>query len=322
MGHNDDITRPYTAGFFAKAGMPSDLMLTSEQILSTFRLGLPTGNAAVSGVVSARQCRNQDNSGSGYHRVKQLACVLSLFACFIVRAASPISVTILADDSYPPYSYVQEGKLVGIYPTLIREAAKLIKEDYLVELRPIPWKRGVSALENGEAFALMPPYIHRDTRPFIWPYSVALKQEEVVAFCNPGITLQNVTQRDDQQAPINIGLNAGFLILDDALKEARKTGRIVVWENKNTRANIIKLYKKRVDCYINDRLSTLIGISELQEQLPGITAQSFVEDRVVLSRSAHIGYLKGYEGQYPFKSDFIEKMDEALSTVLQKSPPP
>nr|WP_290444401.1 transporter substrate-binding domain-containing protein [Pseudoalteromonas sp. XMcav2-N] len=244
------------------------------------------------------------------------------FASAIVRAASPIPVTILADDSYPPYSYVQDGKLVGIYPTLILEAAKLIKEEYLVELRPIPWKRGVAALEHGEAFALMPPYIHLDTRPYIWPYSVPLKQEEVVAFCNPGVTLQNITQRDDELAPINVGLNAGFLILDDALKRARKAGHIIVWENKNTRANIIKLFKKRIDCYINDRLSTLIGISDLQDQLPSLTAQSFVEDRVVLSRSAHIGYLKGYEGKYPFKADFIAKMDEALNTVLQKATHP
>nr|WP_275442998.1 transporter substrate-binding domain-containing protein [Pseudoalteromonas sp. OOF1S-7] len=248
--------------------------------------------------------------------------ICGVFAAFIVRATSPVPVTILADDSYPPYSYVQDGKLVGIYPTLIQEAAKLIKEEYLVELRPIPWKRGVAALENGEAFALMPPYIHRDTRPFIWPYSVALKQEEVVAFCNPGVTLQHIEQRDNELPPINIGLNAGFLILDEVLKQARKAGRIIVWENKNTRANIVKLYKKRVDCYINDRLSTLIGISDLQEQLPGMTAQSFVEDRVVLSRSAHIGYLKGYEGKYPYKADFIAKMDEALNTVLQKATPP
>ncbi|TMP37009.1 substrate-binding periplasmic protein [Pseudoalteromonas rubra] len=276
----------------------------------------------MSEVVKARQCRNLYREYSVYTHAVRLLVLCGFFASALARAASPIPVTILADDSYPPYSYVQDGKLVGIYPTLIQEAAKLIKEEYLVELRPIPWKRGVAALEHGEAFALMPPYIHLDTRPYIWPYSVALKQEEVVAFCNPGVTLQNITQRDSDKAPINIGLNAGFLILDDALKQARETGHIVVWENKNTRANIIKLFKKRIDCYINDRLSTLIGISDLQEQLPGLSAKSFIEDRVVLSRSAHIGYLKGYEGKYPFKTDFIAKMDEALNTVLQKATPP
>ncbi|AZZ97331.1 transporter substrate-binding domain-containing protein [Pseudoalteromonas sp. R3] len=276
----------------------------------------------MSEVGKARRCRKLHQKYSDYIQAVRLLVLCIFFASALVRAASPIPVTILADDSYPPYSYVQDGKLVGIYPTLILEAAKLIKEEYLVELRPIPWKRGVAALEHGEAFALMPPYIHLDTRPYIWPYSVALKQEEVVAFCNPGVTLQNITQSHSEKEPINIGLNAGFLILDDALKQARKNGHIVVWENKNTRANIIKLFKKRIDCYINDRLSTLIGISELQDQLPGLSAQSFVEDRVVLSRSAHIGYLKGYEGKYPFKADFITKMDAALNTVLQKSTHP
>ncbi|TMP44369.1 amino acid ABC transporter substrate-binding protein [Pseudoalteromonas citrea] len=227
-------------------------------------------------------------------------------------------VTILVDDSYPPYSYLSDGSLYGIYVDLVKQAAYLLRDTYKIDLQPVPWKRGVAALEQGEAFALMPPYIHMKKRPFIWPYSVALQEEVVVAFCNKGFTLIDVLSRSVTDPPINVGLNAGFMILDEALMEAQKRGKIKVWENKNTKANILKLGKKRIDCYINDRLSTLIGINNMKRSHPDIDTGNFLEDKTILRRTAHIGYLKEGNDKFPFKNDFINKMDDALSTILER----
>lgn len=96
-----------------------------------------------------------------------------------VQAKLQYRVTILVDGSYPPYSYLENGKLTGIYVDLVYQAAKLIDDKYSVELQAVPWKRGLAALENGDGFALLPPYKHIKRRPYIWPYSVPL-QEEVV----------------------------------------------------------------------------------------------------------------------------------------------
>ncbi|KAF7765001.1 polar amino acid transport system substrate-binding protein [Pseudoalteromonas citrea] len=227
-------------------------------------------------------------------------------------------VTILVDDSYPPYSYLSDGNLYGIYVDLVKQAAYLLRNTYKIDLQPVPWKRGVAALEQGEAFALMPPYIHMKKRPFIWPYSVALQEEVVVAFCNKGFTLIDVLSRASTDLPINVGLNAGFMILDEALMEAQKRGKIKIWENKNTKANIMKLGKKRIDCYINDRLSTLIGINNMERAHPEIDTTNFVEDKTILRRTAHIGYLREASIKFPFKNDFINKMDGALSTILER----
>ncbi|WP_247684814.1 substrate-binding periplasmic protein [Pseudoalteromonas luteoviolacea] len=228
-------------------------------------------------------------------------------------------VTILVDDSYPPYSYVSNGYLYGIYVEQVKLAARQLSDHYQVTLEAIPWKRGVAAMESGEAFALMPPYIHKDKRPYIWPYSVSLGEEAVVAFCNEGVTLDNILGRKPSSRPINIGINAGFLILDDELASARQKGLIKIWENKDTTSNIRKLAKNRLDCYLNDRLSTQMGIESLQSEFKTLDISQFREDRVVLTRTAHIGYTKENGDRFPYKLDFIEKMNKALQTVQRKS---
>ncbi|AOT07330.1 transporter substrate-binding domain-containing protein [Pseudoalteromonas luteoviolacea] len=248
--------------------------------------------------------------------------VFVITLCLLVPASANGNakprVTILVDDSYPPYSYESNGYLYGIYIEQVRLAARQLSDRYQVILEPIPWKRGVAAMENGEAFALLPPYIHKDKRPYIWPYSTSLGEEAVVAFCNPGITLQNILARSPQYPPINIGINAGFLILDKELITARKKGLIKIWENKDTLTNIKKLSKFRLDCYVNDRLSTLMGFESVKRELTNLNVEQFKEDRIVLSRTAHIGYTKDNGEKFPYKYDFIKRMNEALLSVQRQ----
>ncbi|CAM4133224.1 substrate-binding periplasmic protein [Pseudoalteromonas byunsanensis] len=248
----------------------------------------------------------------------RLGILLAICACFTLKSeANPqYRVTILVDESYPPYTYLSNGELKGIYVDLVKQAAQLIDDKYLVELHPVPWKRGVSALQDGEAFALMPPYKHIKRRPFIWPYSVPLLEEVVVAFCNQGFSLKKIDSEDTTAHPINVGLNAGYMILDDGLRQAYQQSKIRLWENKDTFSNVMKLAKNRIDCYVNDRLSTLLGLRNLKRIHPELDLSQIKEDRVVLKRTAHIGYVKDALDRYPYKHDFIEKMDEALQAVL------
>ncbi|WP_462155636.1 substrate-binding periplasmic protein [Pseudoalteromonas piscicida] len=232
--------------------------------------------------------------------------------------SAPIKVTILVDDAYPPYSYQINGELYGIYVDIVKQAARLLSHEYQVNLQAVPWKRGVSSMASGDAMALMPPYIHIKKRPYIWPYSIPLQEEVVVAFCNQGITLKNLPHVKPDRV-LNIGINAGYIILDEGLMEAQKQGLIQLWENKSTRSNIEKLARGRVDCYVNDRLSTLLGINKMSQITPSLSTSNIVEDKIVMRRTAHIGYLKGFEEKYPFKQDFILKMDAALRQVIDNA---
>ncbi|RXE99029.1 transporter substrate-binding domain-containing protein [Pseudoalteromonas sp. PS5] len=230
--------------------------------------------------------------------------------------AAPIAVTILVDDAYPPYSYQINGELYGIYVDIVKQAARILSEEYSITLRAMPWKRGLSSMASAEAMALMPPYIHIKKRPYIWPYSVPLQEEVVVAFCNKGVTLKKLPHIKPEQA-INVGINAGYMILDEDLMEAQKLGLIKLWENKSTNSNIEKLSRGRIDCYVNDRLSTLLGINKTSLASSQLSSGNIIEDKVIMRRTAHIGYLKGFEEKYPHKQHFILQMDNALRQVLQ-----
>ncbi|WP_342366050.1 substrate-binding periplasmic protein [Pseudoalteromonas sp. S16_S37] len=251
-----------------------------------------------------------------FSTLKFATWLLFLIIASPVHAEPQYRVTILIDESYPPYSYVNNGEPAGIYVDLVHQAIKLIDDKYVVELHPVPWKRGVAALESGDGFALMPPYKHIKRRPFIWPYSIPLLEEVVVAFCNTGFSLADIETKDTTVNPINVGLNAGYMILDDGLEQASRQGKISLWENKDTYSNIIKLAKKRIDCYVNDRLSTLLGLRSIKRLHPELDLSHIVEDRIVLRRTAHIGYVKDSLNKFPYKHDFIRKMDEALQTVI------
>ncbi len=239
-----------------------------------------------------------------------------ILSCLSVNAQQ---VTLLADDAYPPYSYIENGQAKGIYVELINKAAEKLKPYYQIKIVAVPWKRGLKALETGSAFALFPPYRHIEKRPYIWPYSIAMLSETVVAFCYKDIELSSYIYKDLENLPqpLNIGINAGYEILNKELQIAKAKGTIKVWENKDTRSNIIKLLRKRLDCYINDRFSTLWELKHLRQSSSNneLNFNEISEMLVVMTQTAHIGYSDSKNHKYPFKEDFIKRMDEALSSL-------
>ena len=233
----------------------------------------------------------------------------------LVQANEPIKVTFIADDSYPPYSFVENEEIKGIYVDIIKAAAKKLAKHYQIEIIAMPWKRGLLSLEKSEHFAIIPPYKHKSKRPYIWPYSNALFLETVVAFCHKDVSLEDAINSKESQQVLQVGMNAGFLILNKELKAAQAKGLIRIWENKNTSANIMKLLFRRIDCYINDRISTLWQLEELQKQSEEVDFSNIQETYLVMEKTAHIGYVRGEIAKYPYKADFIKKMDDALLEV-------
>ena len=145
-------------------------------------------------------------------------CLPNLFA------ATGQTVTILTDESYPPYSFVDNGQLKGIYIEIVNEAAKLLAPHYKVEIVAHPWKRALHEIKKGTVLAILPPYKHLEKRSYIWPYSVPLMKENIVAFCQKGVNLfEHIKpQTIKNNGPLIIGINAGYLILNQHLEQAQK----------------------------------------------------------------------------------------------------
>lgn len=248
------------------------------------------------------------------HNINFLIQLVFLFA-FIPNAYSAITqeVTILADDSYPPYSYIENGKAKGLYVDIVKEASKFLAPQFKINIIASPWKRALSEIKKGSAFALIPPYKHIKERPYIWPYSVQIIKEEVVAFCNKNVKLSDHINKvtSPLEHPLFIGINAGYLVLNENLKQAKEEDRIVISENKSTQANIMKLYTKRIDCYINDKYSINYELSKMKKER-AINFDNIKQGLLIMVKTGHIGYTNAPMHSYPFKEDFVFRMDEAL----------
>lgn len=250
---------------------------------------------------------------------KRVTPILSLFMLmYAFTCNSKVAVTILADDDYPPYSYVENGELKGIYIALLKRASTQLKPDYHVKIIPTPWKRALLIVKKGDAIGIVPPYLHYDSRPFISSYSVALGTEFVVSFCREKIELKAALKLDQPlNKAVHLGMNAGYLLLSERYKKAIAQERIQLWENKSTVANVIKLLANKIDCYVNDRKAIQYELNRVNKAFSQYDAVTVVEQDQLSHRTAHIGFSR--EFNYPYKDDFIKRMNKALLDVLDEA---
>ena len=80
----------------------------------------------------------------------------------------------------------------------------------------------------------------------------------------------------------------------------------------------MKLYYKRLDCYLHDQYSTLWEFSHLTKD-ENIKFDHIKENLFVMSQTAHIGYTNSPTHTFLFKDDFVVRMDQALSSVLSSN---
>ena len=142
-------------------------------------------------------------------------------------------------------------------------------------------------------------------------------KESVVAFCHEDIKLEDfITRKKTRNVkPLTIGINAGYIILSQQLIRAKNVGSILISENKSTLSNILKLHSRRIDCYINDKVSTLWEFSRVSKQ-SSKNFDNIYESMLVMSQTAHIGYTNSKHHHFSYKDDFVKSMDEALSTLF------
>jgi polar amino acid transport system substrate-binding protein len=246
--------------------------------------------------------------------------VLSLFGAMVLAVASfahaaNIAVTIYADDGYPPYSYLDNGKAAGLYADIVRAALAQI-EGYDVTIKPVPWKRGMELLKTGSGFALYPPYKNTKDEPWTWPYSEPLLDEHVVAYCNPKALKKRAVHRWPQDFyGLRVGNNAGFIVGGEQFDQAVKEGKILLQEARDSFANIRKLRLGRIDCYINDRQAILWTLKALRN--PSGTDKplrdgELVEAAAIAVKQGYLGYTDRDQGAFPFKADFVKKFDAAI----------
>lgn len=229
-----------------------------------------------------------------------------------------IEVTIYADNAYPPYSYVEDGMARGVYVDVLNIVFKRM-EHYHVTIKPVPFKRGLRLIEAGRGFAIFPPYYYANRRPYISPYSMPILDEDVVVYCHSDV----MKDRSRPNWPgdfygLTIGINEAFSIGGAAFWQAKERGKLRVETASNNRENILKLRAKRIDCYINDRLSIQWEIAKLREEGVKISKDAFTLAVEVSSERGYIGYTNQQLESYPFKDDFVAEFDRVLMDMQNR----
>lgn len=247
-------------------------------------------------------------------RLRTLVLSLGLFWAATSLAATPIEVTILCDNGYPPYSYGEDGEAKGLYSDILRAAFARMPA-YRVSIRPVPWRRGLAELERGTSFALYPPYYRPLERPYM-DYSRPLLAEKVVVYLNPGTARSHaIADFPGAYLGLNIGMNDGFSVVQNPLfEQMRERGQLMVSHARDNRSNLLKLSRERIDAYINDRLSILWTLQQLQQrgELQAEIANALVEGPTLSVEHGHLGITNRDQGRFAFKADFMRSLDAAL----------
>ncbi len=249
----------------------------------------------------------------------RLTAILLLCTCWSsIAAQPPTKVTIYGDDAYPPYSYLKDGEAKGIYTEILQAVFKKMP-DYRVTIELVPWRRGLKLLATGDGFALFPPYSYESNRQYISPYSIPILNEEVVVYCQPN-SLKN---RQSNNWPgdyfgLTVGINEAFSLGGKAFWQAVKQGDILLKEGKSNRINILSLYKKRIDCYVNDRLSILWEVNLLIDEglIPPNWGLTFGTS--ISSEQGFLGFSNTANDKYPYKERFVEQFNIKLQKLKQE----
>ncbi len=232
--------------------------------------------------------------------------LVTISVSFIIANANATAIIIVGDDSYPPYSYNDHGEAKGIYTDIIRSALKKIPE-ISAKIETKPWKRGLKMIENGEITFLYPPYKRTKERPYM-SYSVPILDEKLVLFCRKDLMTSPRPNFPDDYTGLSIGENLGFSSGEIANK-AKDDGTIRLSSAKGTVANLKKLILKRLDCYINDKLSILAELKSL-EKSNAYDGSSIVEAATLSVEQGFLGVAT--KGASTKDQSFLKKFNSVI----------
>lgn len=244
---------------------------------------------------------------------------LGLLLALPLLARADTLVTLLIDEAYPPYSYLTDEGVAGIYADILRATEPLL-HGYRLKLEPQPWRRALVEIEAGRALAVVPPYYRPQERPWIQPYSVSLLEERVVVFCHRAVFADGPRPAwpADYQG-LTFGNNPGYLSADQPFWQTVRRGLIRVEEAPGNRANLQKLLRRRIDCYFNDRISILTELAQMRRDglYPSEASAAIVEGPTISVELTYVGFSARSGARFPYKDDFARQLDAALEHLRE-----
>ena len=97
-----------------------------------------------------------------------LLAFIFLFICSANVFASAKQVITIAkpEQAYPPYHYLENGKVAGLVPDIIEATAKAIG-NIEIDYQVMPWKRMFELAKQGEIDAIMPINLNTERQTYL-----------------------------------------------------------------------------------------------------------------------------------------------------------
>ncbi len=222
--------------------------------------------------------------------MKTLTFLILLLSTF--AHANKGNLTIYVDNSYPPFSYVQDGVLKGIYPALLKEIRQA-EGALAFEVSPINWQAGKNKLRNSAAAAILGVYYEVQGHEFLKSYSVPVYTEEVVLICAKDRVDASVSQWPQDFKGKLVANVAGYNgWLRNNVRSDENTQFVNFLEVPDTGTALKMVVKGRLDCALFERHAYEYSLSLAQQDgtyAPGKDHQPFIAARIS-QETAHMGY--------------------------------
>lgn len=239
-----------------------------------------------------------------------LFCTLLLNA----KGYAETTVTLLTDNSYKPYSFVEGTALKGSYIDVIKTLDKQL-DDYKIELLAKPWREARRMVENGEAMGLIGTYYNAALWPSIYPYSQPIAEEQVVVVCAADSAYLNKTWPAGFAGALMANVAGYDGWVNNEVRSETLTKLINFIEVPNVEIAYNMVNKKNIDCTLFEKDTLSYLNSMINAQPPLIAAY-------VSSETVHIGYSKNAleNPKFPFAKQFIKDMDIAIHNYKSRQP--
>ena len=235
----------------------------------------------------------------------RIVFILSVFYLFSYTNLSAREVVLVGDDAYPPYSYLENEKPMGIYIDVLKKIFEKI-DGYEVKFEMLPWKRCIKNIKAGRNVAFFPPY-YAEHREAWTEFSEPILQEQTIVF-GKAEKLKGKTKWPEDFYTCTIGMNDGFdpeAMAGKKFAIAIKMGLIKIYEAKNNTANLKKLSSERIDFYLNDKI---IDISDYPDIKRGIVAKN---------NWGYLGFTKNNFEFSEYLNDFKIRFNDAVRKIKQ-----
>lgn len=221
------------------------------------------------------------------------------------------NVVLVSDESYPPYSYKDGDKAVGIYPEILRRVFAQMPA-YTVTITPTPWKRALQMAEKGEVLGIVPPYYRKELRPWMG-YSDPIFEEKIVVVCSKEVAGKVAGKAyPADYAGLTFGNLAGSRAGGEALHAMADKSQLKIEEAKTTDQNLMKLAAGRIDCYVDDA-NTIESAWNKLAKTDAKLQRNFDHAADVSVEKTYIG-LTGTNA-FPFKDDFVKEFNVKLAEL-------